>query len=148
VGLVTGEIAGHVTGTTLVVSPDRAVGQIAGDVAEAASAAALETDGHGTSGRADGYNGTAVGDAPPPVVDEKLRRFYGAARLDPERYQRDFGKLAQEIIANLAGHLGTEIEITGDVRATNDEGFPEGIVRTVNENARNLKLDTHGFERD
>jgi hypothetical protein len=67
--------------------------------------------------------------------------------LDPERYQRDFARLAQEIVANLAAHLGTEVELTLEVRATNDAGFPDGITRTVSENSRTLKLDQYGFEK-
>ncbi len=85
---------------------------------------------------------------PPPPVIPKNRRFYGVAHLDAERYQRDFTKLAQEIVTNLAGQIGTGVEITVEIRATNDDGFPENIVRTVTENAATLKLDSYGFEKD
>jgi predicted AAA+ superfamily ATPase len=149
VGLVTGEMAGHVSGITLAVRPNRAVAQIAAGAAEAAASAVTSgSDGDADGGRADAVTGTTAANVPHPVVDDELRRFYGVAHLDPERYQRDFSKLAQEIIANLAGHLGTEIEITVEVRATNDGGFPEGIVRTVSENASTLRLDEHGFESE
>ena len=150
-GLVTGEMAAHVTGTTVVVRPDLAVGQLAAD-AEEAAASARDTAGSdgdtASSGIAVDGSPTADGAASMPVTDDKLRRFYGVAHLDRERYQRDFSKLAQEIIANLAGHLGTDIEVTVDIRATNADGFPESVVRTVTENARTLKLDEQGFERD
>ena len=74
------------------------------------------------------------------VVDDGLRRFYAVVRLDSERYQRDtFAKLAAEVIANLAGFLGTDIEISVEIKATNPEGFPDHVTRTVTENARTLK---------
>ena len=81
----------------------------------------------------------------------RTRRFdvsTPVARLDPERYQRDFAKLAAEVIANLAGLLGTDVEISVEVKATNAEGFPDHVTRTVTENARTLKLDSYGFETD
>ena len=74
--------------------------------------------------------------------------FYAVARLDPERYQRDFAKLAAEVIANLAGFLGTDIEISVEIKATNPEGFPDHVTRTVTENARTLRLDSYGFETE
>ena len=84
----------------------------------------------------------------PALPDETLRRFYAVARLDPERYQRDFAKLAAEVIANLAGLLGTDVEISVEIKATNADGFPDHVTRTVTENARTLKLDSYGFETD
>jgi predicted AAA+ superfamily ATPase len=137
--LVTGGVGEHVTGTTLVVRPDRAVAQrAAGDHAPGPVAG----DGRGPAREGDGGETTTA-----PAADGKLRRYYGRAQLDPERYQRDFARIAQEIVANLAAHLGTELEITVEVRATNEAGFPEGLIRTVKENSDTLKLDS-GFESD
>jgi hypothetical protein len=36
--------------------------------------------------------------------------------------------------------------VTLEVHATNPDGFPEDIVRTVSENAQSLHLLSHGFE--
>ena len=52
------------------------------------------------------------------------------------------------MIANLAGLLGTDVEISVEVKAINAEGFPDHVTRTVTENARTLKLDSYGFETD
>lgn len=143
--LVTGSTAEHVTGTTLIVRPELAVAQVAHDIADVQPAAGTNTeDGGGYSGP-EGIAVATHGSAP---VDDRLRRFHAVARLDPERYQRDFAKVAQEIIANLAGHLGTDIEVTVEIHATNNDGFSETVIRTVGENARTLHLDQHGFERD
>lgn len=147
VGLITGEEVAVVTGTSLVVRPDRARAQITADEATAAnSSVGAETP---ADGGVDGVRGTGdEGATTVAQTDSRLRRFYAAAKLDPERYQRDFGKIASEIITNLAGQLGTEIEITVEIHAKNEDGFTDDVVRTVSENARTLKVDESGFEHD
>jgi hypothetical protein len=142
VGLVTGQEAPVVTGTSLVVRPELARAQLVADEATAASAART---GRSTS---TDVGGSEVADetGTPAQVDTRLRRFYAAVKLDPERYQRDFGRIASEVITNLAGQLGTEIEITVEIHAKNEEGFSDNVVRTVSENARTLKVDESGFE--
>ncbi|MHB1534039.1 MAG: Swt1 family HEPN domain-containing protein [Acidimicrobiales bacterium] len=145
-GLVAGAGASQVTGTTLVVRPDVAAAQLRADSAQAAEM--ITSPGPLHPGSAPSAEGSPVAE-PAPAPEAKpavLRRFYGVAHLDPERYQRDFAKLAAEIIANLAGHLGTDLDITVEIRATNDAGFPDSIVRTVSENAGTLKLSEQGFE--
>jgi predicted AAA+ superfamily ATPase len=128
-----------VTGATLVVRPDAAGPQLSDET----------TEGVTRSGADDTSSALTLHDRDAePAVVEALRRFYAVAKLDPERYQRDFAKLAAEVIANLAGLLGTDIEISVEVRATNPDGFPDHVTRTVTENARTLKLDSYGFETD
>jgi predicted AAA+ superfamily ATPase len=141
-GLSTHAEGATVTGATLVVRPDTAAPQLSDEAAQIIAA----------SGLGDTPSATAEltlhdRDAEAPAT-EALRRFYAVAKLDPERYQRDFAKLAAEVIANLAGYLGTDIEISVEVKATNPGGFPDHVTRTVTENARTLKLDSYGFEAD
>jgi hypothetical protein len=138
VGLTTSGDATTVIGTTLVVRPDAATGQL--HEAEIQVVADEEGGPGATPVPRDGNARSAV--------DDRLRRFYAVVRLDPERYQRDFAKLAAEVIANLAGFLGTDIEISVEIKATNPEGFPDYVSRTVTENARTLKLDSYGFETE
>ncbi len=130
------------TGATLVVQPDAAAPQLVDEATER-----LAGSGAGGKPPATAELTLHDRDAEAPVV-EALRRFYAVAKLDPERYQRDFAKLAAEVIANLAGYLGTDIEISVEVKATNSGGFPDHVTRTVTENARTLKLDAYGFETD
>ena len=135
IGLTTHGDEATVIGTTLVVRPDVAAAQL-GD-----EAPSDETSGANGDGPTDD-------DSEEPGADDTLRRFYAVARLDPERYQRDFAKLAAEVIASLAGLVGTSVEISLEIKATNADGFPEHVTRTVTENARTLKLDSYGFETD
>lgn len=141
VGLVTGGVAPHVVGTSLIVSPDIALAQVDAE----------SSYGEGADQAADG-EATKPGPGKPgpdePDADGRLRRFYGVARLDPERYQRDFGKIAQEIVAHLAGQLNTDLELTVEITARNADGFSDSVVRIVGENGRTLRLDQYGFERD
>jgi hypothetical protein len=141
VGLVTGAVAHHVVGTSLVVQPEVAQEQVE---VERATAVTEAEGGERTAAEAASRD---VGERE-PVDDGRRRRFYGVARLDPERYQRDFGKIAQEVIANLAAQINTAIELTVEITATNDEGFSDGVMRTVEENAHTLKLKPYGFERE
>jgi predicted AAA+ superfamily ATPase len=83
---------------------------------------------------------------PPGRSTQQPRRFHAAVRLDPERINRDFGQVAQEVIQHLTSQLGTSIEVTVDIAATRHEGFPDHIVRTVLENANTLKFGDAAFE--
>jgi hypothetical protein len=141
VALTTDGQQATVTGATLVVRPDAAAPQLAEDTARTTAASS-------DASAPDGASPTLRDGEGPVLPDETLRRFYARAMLDPERYQRDFAKLAAEVIANLAGLLGTDVEISVEVKATNAEGFPDHVTRTVTENARTLKLDSYGFETD
>jgi predicted AAA+ superfamily ATPase len=76
----------------------------------------------------------------------KPQRFFGVASLDPTRLNRDFGRVAQEVIQHLTGLMGTEVEVTVEIRATNPDGFPDVTVRTVSENAHTLRFTSHEFE--
>ena len=140
VGLTVHGDARNVIGTTLVVHPDVAAAQLHDEEIQVVSAGSGDR-------RPEATPTPGVGDER-PVEDVKLRRFYAVVRLDPERYQRDFSKLAAEVIANLAGLLGTNVEITVEVKATNGAGFPDHVTRTVTENARTLKVDSYGFEME
>jgi predicted AAA+ superfamily ATPase len=137
VGLVTGAEAVPVVGTSLVVQPELARAQVAQQQPAPVQPGGTDSTPGGTDPQPP---------QPPDVPDTALRRFYAVAKLDPERYQRDFGKIASEIITNLAGQLGTEVEITVEIHARNEEGFTDNVIRTVSENARTLRIDPHGFE--
>ena len=84
--------------------------------------------------------------APGPAPERKLRRFHGTVSLDPTRVGRDAGRIAEEVIAHLAGQVGAEVTVTLEIEAHMPEGASEHVVRTVTENARTLKFGTQAFE--
>jgi predicted AAA+ superfamily ATPase len=82
----------------------------------------------------------------PPVP--QLRRFHGSVRVDSARVGRDAGRIADEVIAHLAGQMGAEVTVTIEIEARLPGGATDQLVRTVTENSRTLKFDDHGFESD
>jgi hypothetical protein len=66
--------------------------------------------------------------------------------LPSERLVRDFGKVAQEVVQHLSSLVGTEVQITLEIRASNPKGFPEQVARIVSENANTLRFSTYEFE--
>ncbi len=76
------------------------------------------------------------------------KRFHGTATLDSKRVGRDAGRIADEVVAHLAGLVGASVKVTLEIEAEIPAGAPEQVVRTVTENCRTLKFDQHGFERD
>ena len=77
-----------------------------------------------------------------------LRRFHGTVRLDPSRVGRDAGRIAEEVIAHLAGQPDAKVEVTLEIEVTLPRGASEQTVRTVTENGRSLKFTTQGFESE
>lgn len=83
--------------------------------------------------------------------DQTTRRtapveFFGAVTLNPERYAADFAKVTQEVLQHLAAVEGVELTVRLEVSARAADGFNEQTVRTVRENAGQLKFDTFGFD--
>ena len=78
----------------------------------------------------------------------QLRRFHGTVSLDPARVGRDASRIADEVIAHLAGQVGAEVTVTLEIEARLPGGASDQIVRTVTENSRTLKFTSHGFESE
>jgi hypothetical protein len=69
-------------------------------------------------------------------------------RLDSTRVGRDAGRIADEVIAHLAGQMGAEVTVTIEIEARLPNGATDQLVRTVTENSRTLKFDSQGFETE
>jgi predicted AAA+ superfamily ATPase len=93
-------------------------------------------------------NGVSGGAVPQPNTPALPRRFHGTVRLDPTRVGRDAGRIAEEVVAHLAGQPGVEVVVTLEIHARLPGGANEQIVRTVTENCRTLKFQAHGFESE
>jgi len=76
------------------------------------------------------------------------RRFHGTVRLDPARVGRDAGRIAEEVIAHLAGQPGAEVTVILEIDARLPGGVDEHTVRVVTENSRTLKFTNHAFEAE
>jgi hypothetical protein len=76
------------------------------------------------------------------------RRFHGTVRLDPARVGRDASRIADEVVAHLAGQVSAEVTVTLEIEALLPNGASDQIVRTVTENSHTLKFTSHAFEKE
>jgi hypothetical protein len=94
-------------------------------------------------------HGPGVADPEPTATAvPRFRRFHGSVRVDSARVGRDAGRIAEEVIAHLAGQMGAEVTVTIEIEARLPNGASDQLVRTVTENSRTLKFDSQGFERE
>jgi len=136
-------------GRSLVVKPDAAVRQIESEKASAitqTAAVPCETEGESTEKYiATGETGgDTIQSTPPPP----LRRFHGSVSLDPNRLGRDASRIAEEIVQHLTSLVGSDVEVTLEIRAEVPGGVPDQAIRIVTENCRVLKFKNHGFENE
>lgn len=129
----------------LLVKPDVALRQLTAETPSAPGGSTQPpTSGGGTTQPGPGTKPDEKKPAPPAAP----KRFHGTATLDPARVGRDAGRIADEVIAHLAGLLGSKVTVTLEIEAEVPTGAPEHVVRTVTENCRTLKFDSQGFEKD
>lgn len=135
---------GQITDQTLLVLPDLALTQREHEIAERPP----DRDGEKGSGAEKKTNGDGPPPPPPPPPPPgpKNTRFFGVARISPERYARDLTRLSQEIIQQLAAPEGVDLEIRVEISARKPDGYPDDKVRNVTENASTLKFEVYGFE--
>ncbi|MBY0324746.1 MAG: DUF499 domain-containing protein [Reyranella sp.] len=131
--------------TGLLVKPDIAARQL-----DAETAASMPV---GLATTPDGRAATPGGALADPPADTgaaalQLRRFHGTVKVSAERVGRDAGRIADEVIAHLAGQMGAEVTVTIEIEARLPNGANDQLVRTVTENARTLKFDSQAFEQD
>ncbi len=142
-GLAESDVAG------IVVRPDVARKQLDADAA-AASAERGKQEGRETSpdGKTDGEKPGGETERLTPKPLPAPKRFHGSVTLDPTRLGRDAGRIADEVVAHLAGIVGSNVKVTLEIEAEIPSGVPDKVVRTVTENSRTLKFTNHGFETE
>ena len=136
----------------LLVKPEAAQRQLAAEDAQKQAAVTGEAGssrGTADSGPAAASYAPGSSSPPPPAkAVPKPKRFHGSVTLDPTRVGRDAGRVGDEVITHLSGLVGSREKVTLEIEAEVPAGAPENVVRTVTENSRTLKFDTHGFESD
>lgn len=83
-----------------------------------------------------------------PTLPPQAVRFYGRTKLEPVRLLRDMGEISDAIVQQLGRDSGAQISITVEIEASSADGFDEDVRRTVTENARTLKFESHEFEAE
>jgi predicted AAA+ superfamily ATPase len=134
----------------LLVKPDAARPQLDAELLPAPAGAGVGgTPQPGAPGEPFGViQPKGPGPGPGGVTAPLPHRFHGTVRLDPARVGRDASRIAEEVIAHLAGQVGAEVTVTLEIEARLPNGASDKIVRTVTENSRTLRFTNHGFEAE
>ena len=117
---------------------------------EPKSGGQTEEDKPRSGGGSNLSNGSSSGTqpvAPEPAKPASDTQFFMNVKLDNTRVIRDLQKYLDEIISHLTSVDGCSVELSLEVSAQADNGFPQGTVRTVSENCRTLKVQNFGFEK-
>ncbi|MBX9629971.1 MAG: DUF499 domain-containing protein [Burkholderiales bacterium] len=134
----------------LLVKPDVAQRQLEAETSTptspSGSAGAGGVAGQPSSDQSPGTGGGAT--ATPRGAAAAPRRFHGTVALDPTRVGRDASRIADEVIAHLAGLVGANVRVTLEIEADIPSGAPDNVVRIVTENSRTLKFTSQGFESE
>jgi len=138
------------TDALLLVRPDVAIAQLASPV----DAPGIDTgdpdlvpgSGRGPNPPVTIVDPTVPPTVVPPVVVDITKRFFGVKTLDPDKWALEFKNIAEEVVANLRD-VGAQITLRIEIEADKHDGFSEGTIRTVSENAKTLKFDQSGFEK-
>ena len=90
---------------------------------------------------------------PKQVQDSIVEKteYYASKKFDSSRLSRDLKaefirQVIEEIVANLEGDTDEPLEITLDIKASNQHGFTQSTMRVISENAKTLGFDTSEFE--
>ena len=148
-GLRCGQIV-NVSGDNLgglLVKAEPAVKQQETETRSSATSPAVPGENRGVATQEQKPLQTGSG-APGPSEVPKPRRYHGSVNLDPTRVGRDAGRVADEVIAHLAGLVGSSVRVTLEIQADVPNGASDNVVRTVTENSQTLKFLSYGFENE
>jgi hypothetical protein len=149
-----GRYRGLRSGENVAVTEDSSGLLVKPDIAREQIEAETQQPGTGGPGRPTAGTGPAGGTltgtgggatVEPPAA---VRRYFGTVVLDATRVGRDAGRIAEEVIAHLVGQAGADVTVRLEIAADLPNGASDQVVRTVTENGRTLKFETHGFERE
>lgn len=76
------------------------------------------------------------------------RRFYGSVELDMVRPVKSFDAILNAVVMELQRTQGAKVKMTLEIEAEASDGFAEGEVSVIRDNARQLKFksESTGFE--
>ena len=110
------------TSAGLLVKPDVARRQMDAEASARLRARRWRQLGGAAGDRAGRRPGPRSGGRCRPAATQLPRRFHGTVQLDPARVGRDASRIADEVIAHLAGLVGAEVTVTLEIEATLPNG--------------------------
>lgn len=78
--------------------------------------------------------------------DTAKKHFYGTISLDPVKAKMEFATIMDEVVEHFTAKLGVGVSISVEIEASSDDGFDEGLQRTVKENCNVLRFGNAEFE--
>jgi hypothetical protein len=88
--------------------------------------------------------------APEPSAQSsgKPTRFYGSVEIDPERPMKAFQSIVDAVVSELRRSSKTTVKLTLEIEAQTADGFEDGDVGVIRDNAQQLKFTpgSTGFE--
>ncbi len=140
--------ATYVDAESVLVKPEAARAQLEAErVPAPAGETGADTSTTGTGAGAGGAVFLDGAESDGGVVHPPLsRRFFGTARLNPDRASRDMGTVAEEVLQHLTTLPEAKVEVTVEISATAPDGIGDSVRRIVDENCKTLRFLSHGFE--
>jgi hypothetical protein len=141
-----------IDGQSVLVKPDVAAAQLDADLVHHQQAGSTVGGGTPTSPHdaGGGIDRTAVVQPGPgggtAIEPTRPRRFHAAVKLDAIRLGRDAARIAEEVVQHLSGLVDAHVEVTLEIQAEIPDGASAELVRTITENCRTLRFESHGFE--
>ncbi len=82
-----------------------------------------------------------------PIANEgiALRRYRARFSTSADNFSRLASDIGQELLPHLAGTPGSSVDIVVEVSALSPQGFSEKVLKTVSQNATELKSDVSEF---
>ncbi|MGN6772552.1 MAG: DUF499 domain-containing protein [Rhizobiaceae bacterium] len=86
--------------------------------------------------------------SPTSQANDKPTRFFGSVNIDVDRPVKSFDAILNAVILELQRNPGTKVKLTLEIEADAPEGFDEGDIGVVRDNARQLKFkaESTGFD--
>ena len=83
-----------------------------------------------------------------PTAKRKPHRFYGSVEVDMVRPMKSFDAIFNAVVMELQRTNGAKIKLTLEIEGEAAEGFADGEVSVVRDNAKqlNFKPESTGFE--
>ncbi|MEL0583431.1 MAG: hypothetical protein AAES65_00895 [Candidatus Thiodiazotropha sp. (ex. Lucinoma kazani)] len=113
-----------------------------------------EPSGNPGDGTPSGETGGAVAPTPTPGVPGYVgtttssgtkKQFYGTISLNPVKAKMDFATIMDEVVQQFTAKLGVDVMISVEIEANPNDGFDEGLQRTVKENCNVLRFSNAEF---
>lgn len=82
----------------------------------------------------------------PPIRTVPKRRFFGTVHIDPYQAKKQLTDMTDEVVQLFTSRAGVKVKISVEIEAEYQEGFDEGVQRSVKENCNALKFKNFEFE--